>query len=156
MKEEWKPINGFDGKYEVSNLGRVKRFDKILKNSVQKLIRHKGSTPYERYRVNLWKNNKYKTYKVHRLVAETFIPNPENKPQVNHKDNNPLNNVISNLEWVTNKENIYYAMNQGRMNRGSNNGMSKIKENDVIEIRKNKDLSYEDKILLANKYTLFF
>lgn len=143
MEEIWKPVVGWEGVYEVSNLGNVKRIMNgfVLKPSVQ--TAHACKNPYKRLRVGLWKNNKGKQYKIHRLVAEAFIPNPENKPQVNHKDNNPLNNNINNLEWVTGKENIHYAMNQGRMNRGSNNGMSKLQKEDILSIRKSNETKKE-------------
>lgn len=155
-KEIWKPVFGYEDTYQVSNYGRVKRFEKVLTNSLQKVIRNNGSSPYFRLKVNLWKNNKYKTYKIHRLVAQAFIPNPENKPQVNHVDNNSLNNHVSNLEWCTNKENIHHAMKQGRMNRGINNGMSKLNEKEIKEIRSFCNPSYKEKILLSKKYCISY
>ena len=100
QNEEWTHINGYDGLYIISNLGQVKRFIKgrwkILKPNKNK---------YGYLFVNLCKNGKSTSYRIHRLVALHFIPNPENKPQVNHIDENKENNVVSNLEWMTSKEN---------------------------------------------------
>lgn len=100
--EEWKDIKGYEGLYQVSNLGRVKR----LKGKYMKSERIlKQVNAYNGYIVVcLCKHNKHKNFKVHRLVAEAFIPNPENKPTVNHIDEDKTNNVVSNLEWATMKE----------------------------------------------------
>ena len=102
MEEIWKDIKGFEGLYQVSNMGRVKSVRKniILKNQIAR----KG---YER--VILCINNSPKNYFVHRLVANAFIPNPDNLPQVNHKDENKLNNRVENLEWCTQKYNVNYG-----------------------------------------------
>ena len=94
--EMWKDIQGYEGLYQVSNTGKIKRNNKILKFSIAKGYEH----------ICLYKNNKYKPFSVHRLVAEAFIPNPEQKPQIDHIDGNPLNNKVENLRWVTAKENI--------------------------------------------------
>ena len=84
---------------------------------------------------NLCKNGKEKTKYVHRLVAKTFIPNQDNKPQVNHKDGNKQNNCIDNLEWVTHSENMKHAFKIGlESNQGIKNGNSKLTENDVLTI----------------------
>ena len=93
-KEIWKDIKNYEGLYQVSNLGRVKSlyYNKILQNAVQK-------DGY--FQVSLSKNGIQKMYLVHRLVAEAFLPNPHNYPCVNHKDENPLNNNVENLEWCT-------------------------------------------------------
>lgn len=114
MEEIWKYVKGYEGLYLISNLGRVKNLQKyyIRKNiKIPKkqceLKTCKGKVGY--IVTDLNKNNKRKTKYIHRLVAEAFIPNPENKPCVNHKDGNKLNNKISNLEWVTYSENNKHA-----------------------------------------------
>ncbi len=97
-----------------------------------------GCTDVLGYKVYHLRNKKIlKRERIHRLVAKAFIPNPENKPQVNHIDSNRINNHFSNLEWVTNSENLHHAIRVGRMNnRGSNHGMSKLTESQVREMRR--------------------
>ena len=102
MKEIWKDIKKYEGLYQVSNLGKVKS---IRNNKLMKL-----RTDYRGYLDVLFSvNKKTKRYKVHRLVAEAFIPNPHNLPQVNHKDENKQNNFANNLEWCTNEYNYHYG-----------------------------------------------
>lgn len=105
--EIWKDIPNYEGLYQVSNRGRVKSFRKlksIIKIKVLKII---FNTRY--FRIDLCKNNIPKRHTVHRLVSQAFIPNPENKPAVNHKDGNPKNNFVENLEWCTIKENSHHS-----------------------------------------------
>ena len=105
--EHWKVVEGTYGALEVSDLGRVKsnlRDGRILKTVPDK----KG---YQRLRMTI-KREKY-SFKLHRLVAEAFVPNPENKPQVNHIDGNKNNNRADNLEWVSNRENAHHAIENG-------------------------------------------
>lgn len=108
MQEEiWKDVVGYEGLYQVSNLGRVKSlgFDKWHKGRVIKP--HFDGLKHYLF-VQLHKNKTSKKINVHRLVAKAFIPNPNNLPQVNHKDENKTNNNASNLEWCTNEYNINY------------------------------------------------
>lgn len=102
MEEIWKDIEGYEGLYQVSNMGRVKslRRNIILKNKIE-------SNGYERVVLSI--NNIPKGYSVHRLVATAFISNPNNYPIVNHKDENRTNNCVDNLEWCTQKYNVNYG-----------------------------------------------
>ena len=122
--EQWEFVQDFEN-YLISTLGNVKTVNGKPKKIVYD---NKGYG-----RVELWKNNKGKKFRVHRLVAETFIPNPLGKEQVNHIDGNKKNNCVSNLEWVTPKENIKHAIenNLSSIKYGSKNLSSKLKEEDV-------------------------
>ena len=123
LTEEWRPIPGFPD-YEVSNMGNVRSIDRyrpyshgvrFVKGIILKpYVNHKrGGYAY----VSLSDRSKHYDFKVHRLVAEAFIPNPEMKPAVNHIDCNPLNNTVDNLEWVTCKENSEWTVKCGRQAR---------------------------------------
>lgn len=112
--ENWKPINGYEKLYEVSDYGRVKSFHKNKDGKMMKLYTEKlEHTNYKGLTLVDKKGNK-KQFRVHRLVAEAFISNKENKRFVNHRDNNGENNNKSNLEWCTQSENIQHSQNQGR------------------------------------------
>lgn len=107
MQEMWKDILGYEGLYQISSIGRVKSLPRINKNRViqQEIYKKPSRLPKGYLRIGLCKNGKTTYYAIHRLVAEAFIPNPENKPCVNHKDCNTSNNNKENLEWVTYEEN---------------------------------------------------
>lgn len=105
MTETWKDIKGYEGLYQISNLGDVKR---ISSGKILKPYSHNGYI-----RVALSKDNTPKHMDIHRLIAQAFIPNPENKPEINHKDGNKENNSIQNLEWCTRKENMSHAKKMG-------------------------------------------
>lgn len=112
--EEWKPIEGYEGLYEVSDWGNVRSLDRVVEYANGRKHFHKGKivnlsiTTDGYYRCHLSKNGKVKIYSVHRLVAEAFIPNPDNLPEINHKDENPQNNKSINLEWCDRKYNNTY------------------------------------------------
>ena len=113
--EIWKPISGYEGFYEVSNLGRIRSLERNVECSDgrKRKIKDrtlKGSSYSGGYSgVTLHKDGCAKFVNIHRIVAEAFVPNPLEKEEVNHKDENPSNNHASNLEWVTCKENINYG-----------------------------------------------
>ena len=134
MKNEvWKDVVSYEGLYQVSNLGRIKSLN-FNGTGKEKIMRPRTGNRY--YMIALWKNGIRKDYLLHRIVAETFIPNPENKPFINHKDENCFNNSINNLMWCTHKENM-------------NNPQTLLK---IVEARKGKTQSKEtiEKIKLAN------
>ena len=105
MKEIWKPIKGYEGRYEISNFGNV--------YSIRRKILLTQTPSYQDIRgynqVCLFKDNKKHTKLVHRLVAEEFLPNPNNLPQINHKDGNKFNNNVINLEWCDASYNTKHA-----------------------------------------------
>lgn len=121
MEEIWKDIEGYEGLYQVSNMGRVKSVRKniILKNKIE-------SNGYER--VHLYKNKGYKHFLIHRLVANAFIPNTDNLPQVNHKDENKANNRVDNLEWCIPKYNYNYGTINIRRSQKQLNDKNKSKK----------------------------
>ena len=100
----WMPVLGFEGLYEISNLGKVRNHKgETLKQGIKRT----NCTCYKL--VNLWKDGRYYKKYVHRLIAEAFIPNPDNLPMVNHKDEDGTNNSIDNLEWCTREYNVNYG-----------------------------------------------
>lgn len=112
--EIWKPVVGYEGKYEVSNMGRVKSLDynKTDKRALMKPQLCKGYL-----RVLISSNGKRKQRLIHRLVAQAFIPNPNNLPEVNHKDEDKTNNRVENLEWCDRSYNINYGTRNKRMSK---------------------------------------
>ena len=128
--EIWKPVKGYDDLYEVSNLSKIKQLEtgRILKQS----------THVAGYKVATLRNNKgRKIFYVHRIIAEAFIPNPYNKPQVNHKNGMKFDNRLDNLEWVTHKENLIHCHKNGMGNckSGEDHHNSVLKNKQVEEIR---------------------
>lgn len=114
MIEQWKDIKGYEGLYQVSNLGRVKsvRKDLILKKNVNK------NNGYEQ--VTLYNHCYCKTFSVHRLVAQAFIPNPKNLPQVNHRNEIKTDNVVENLEYCDAKYNCNYGTKNDKIRKPTN------------------------------------
>ena len=111
MKEQWKPIEGTDGAYEVSNSGKIRSNNYLGHGGQKELSLAKDQKGY--LRVRIFMAGTRKTVKVHREVAKAFIPNPDNKPEVNHKDGNKENNRVDNLEWSTSLENTLHAYETG-------------------------------------------
>ena len=129
INEQWKPIEGFEGLYEISNLGRIKSFwygkEKILKPKKDKdgyLV------------VCLYRDGKQKFFRIHRLVATAFIPNPYGFEQVNHKDENKANNVKSNIEWCSAKYNSNYGTRTKRSADSRSKAVEASKYEDFSEI----------------------
>ena len=121
MEEIWKPVKGFEGYYEVSNLGRVRSIDRVVVDNVRNCERLlKGKILIQRDNSNGYKGvmfcKEHKLYNkyVHRLVAEAFIPNQDDLPQVNHKDEDKSNNRADNLEWCTSFYNNEYGTRKKR------------------------------------------
>lgn len=135
MKEIWKDIEDYEGVYQVSNIGRVRSLDR--KNSIGRRVSGRilqSGDNGEGYRmVVLTKNGKCKTKKVHRLVAMAFIPNPDNKPVVNHLDETQDNNNVDNLEWATVKENVNYGTGLKRMSEKNYKPIKVIYSDDTYE-----------------------
>jgi hypothetical protein len=144
MLEVWVPIKGYEGHYSVSSLGRVKslkRFKKCGLKVVPVPERVLKNIQTEYISVSLWKEGKLKVKTLHRLIAEAFIPNENNKIEVNHIDGNKKNNAITNLEWATRKENQRHALDIGLMPRGEAHVNHKLSYEDVIFIHENRNMT---------------
>lgn len=113
MIEIWKDIKGYEGKYQISNLGNVRSLydeNQICKTPRIKVLRLCERSGY--HTIALSMKGKRKSFQVHRLVAEAFIPNSENKPLINHIDENRKNNNVNNLEWCTQLENVRHSLHK--------------------------------------------
>lgn len=169
MKNEiWKPVVGYEGYYEVSNYGTIRSLDRqitILKEGIAPQVfikpgRRLSPGVVSGYLRVVLKHADFKlNLLVHRLVAIAFIPNPENKPQVNHIDGNKKNNTLQNLEWCTAKENTLHATQIGkRTNVGENNNKAKLSVQDILNIRnefsvgKGKELSLKYGVSVTHIY----
>lgn len=108
MVEVWKDIEGYEGRYQVSNLGNIKSLRYGGRYEARNLVPKVNNHGYEW--VELFNNGKKQCIQIHRLVASAFIPNPRGYPIVNHKDENPRNNQVDNLEWCDHKYNVRYSL----------------------------------------------
>lgn len=159
MNEIWKPVAGYEGIYEVSNLGRVRSLDREVANRwgttkpVPGAIRTIAVKREGYCFVNLFRRSRGRPMYVHRLVAIAFLPNPEGLPQVNHIDGDKLNNRADNLEWCTGKENCQHAVAEALYQtwRGEQTVMAKLTELDVSNIR-SRWASGEKQNALAREY----
>lgn len=141
--EVWRDIDGYDGKYQVSNKGNVRSVDKLIEYSDGRQIKHKGKqlkplTCKEGYlKVNLWKNNQMRKPLIHTLVAKHFLHDYyEEGYVVNHIDFDRTNNEVENLEWVTQYDNVHHTNKAGRGSRGIDRETAKLDDESVRYIRK--------------------
>ena len=144
MKEIWKDIKDYEGIYQISNLGNIKSLDRPKRNydintgmftlvTIRGKIRKPRLTSFGYYTILLSKNGKRKWFFIHRLVAEAFVPNPDNLPFVNHKDENPQNNKVDNLEWCTAKYNSNYGTRNERVSKTKTNNTYNTKPVKCVE-----------------------
>ena len=132
--EEWRDIKGFEGKYMVSNLGRVKslNYNHTGKEGILKGVDYGYGYLY----VSLTKDGKVKQYSINRLVAQAFLENPDNLPEVNHKDEDKTNNRVENLEWCSRSYNINY----GTRNKEAGKKIGKKLSKAVFSVNKESGL----------------
>jgi hypothetical protein len=133
-EENWKPVVGYEGYYEVSDLGNIRSVRRTLqrgfKGGVTSNIAYESkilkpmSTKFDYLKYGLSKDGKTKSFTGHRIVALSWLPNPENLPQVHHKDHNKHNNAVSNLEWVTASKNVKEAIKAGKHHGGFKTGVN--------------------------------
>lgn len=133
MVEIWKDIEGYEGLYQVSNFGNVKSLN-YRHTGKEKLLKARNNKGY--LIICLWRDSKQKTFKVHRLVATAFLPNPDSLPQVNHISEDKTNNTVSNLEWCSAEYNSNYGTRIQRIIENTTNNQKKSKKVLCIETGK--------------------
>lgn len=142
LEELWKPVKEFEGIYEVTSKGRFRNIRIKLKGEINYIKSFPNTSG--RLIIHLCINSKKKSFQVHRLIAESFVPNPNNLPQINHIDGNYLNNAIENLEWCTSKENVRHVFKNNLKTGYFGIGISKMTPELILEI---KDRYYNKKEL---------
>lgn len=151
--ETWRDLEGYEGMYQVSDQGRVKSLDRIIKiekkgKKVEQRLMGKVLSPYDNRKgyllIDLSKNGKRQREYIHRLVAKAFINNPNELPQVNHLNNVRNNNFVNNLEWTSAQGNVDHMVKQDRHH-------SKLRPDQILEIRKLIDKGVKQKDI-AIKY----
>ena len=145
MFEEWRDIEGYEGLYSISNFGRVKSLNYYNTGKEKLLKQGKTGRDKDYYSVALSKNGKLKSYLVHRLVAITFIPNPDNLPQVNHKDEDKSNNCVENLEWCDNNYNSNYGTRNEKVAKSKSHKTYQYKEDELVAV-------WDNAVIPAKKY----
>lgn len=156
--EQWKPVEGTNDAYFISDAGRLLCTN--WKGTGQRRVMKPAKDAKGYLRTMIKYPDGYKTVKLHRLVAQAFIPNPDNMPQVNHLNFDPADNRVDNLEWTNNSGNIKHAVDAGRVVvptytdgiPGSRNGMSKLNEAQVKEIRAKYSPRKYTRRMLAEEY----
>lgn len=154
--ERWKEVRRSKGRYRVSNKGRIVSMNYRSRPGTRGRV--KIMQPAEDangyLRTMIKRDGRYDTIKVHRLVAKHWVPNPGEKPQVNHLDGNKLNNRVENLQWVTHRENIDHAVANGftAKTHGSRNGMAKLTEEDVRQMKRDYVPRKVTQRMLAERY----
>lgn len=141
MEEMWKDIKGYEGLYQISNLSRVLS----IKSGI--ILRQTLDCGY--CRVKLQHKRITKTVRVHRILAEAFIPNPDNKPQINHKNGIKHDNLLSNIEWCTGKENVVHAHKNGLCTKTI---LTESQINNLRKINSKKVIDIETKVIYQNAF----
>lgn len=156
--EIWKPIKGYEGMYEVSNYGRVRSLDRYVNSASSKsgyqlakgqLLKQRTNTETGYSTIMVYKDHKKKGYNVHRLVAEHFVPNPNNYETVNHIDGDKTNNRADNLEWVSQSDNLLHSYKE--LNRPKNR--PSIHKQSIYYTTKNNKTYYAESIAEASRQT---
>lgn len=139
--EHWRAVKGFEGYYEVSDLGNVRSVDRevLCKNGTSKFLKGHIMTQSTHYKngyksVILTVGCKQKRLLIHRIVAQAFLPNPENLPEINHIDENKANNCLSNLEWCNHEYNNRYGTKRERLSKRRNKKVRQLKDGTLIAL----------------------